>query len=65
MRRSIPAERANGGEDMKERERERERQREIELWDGRKGRGLLNLFATCEHECSEEEGVREKERRGA
>ena len=49
MRRSIPVERANSGEDMKERERER-------LNSGREGRGLLNLFATCEHECSEEEG---------
>ena len=36
-----------------ERERERERER---LNSGREGRGLLNLFATCEHECSKGEG---------
>ena len=53
MRRSIPDERASG-EDMKEREIELAR-------EGREGKGLLNLFATCEHErvgwlCVTEEG---------
>ena len=56
MRRSIPDERANG-EDMKEREIELVR----EGREAGKGRGLLNLFATCEHErvgwqCVTEEG---------
>ena len=41
MRRSIPDERASG-EDMKERGR-------LNLL-AREGKGLLNLFATCEHE---------------